>query len=173
MTFEVLPPIPQPDLTALKIERLVVDVDDESITKALEEIADRNIKYEVEDGRAASNGDMVTMDFLGRIDGVAFDGGAAEGATLVIGKGQFIPGFEEGATGIKAGEERVVVHALSRGIVSAASCTFRLTVCELSCRISCLTYCCVIVEPPCSTSPAAAFVRAARSTAAALTPLWR
>ena len=108
MTFEVLPPIPQPDLTALKIERLVADVDDEAVAKALDDIADRNVKYEVEDGRAAGEGDMVTMDFVGRIGGEAFDGGAAEGATLVIGKGQFIPGFEEGATGIKAGEERVV-----------------------------------------------------------------
>jgi trigger factor len=108
MEFEVLPPIPQPDVSALKIERLVADVDDEAINKALADIADRNIKYDVEDGRAASEGDMVTMDFVGRIDGVAFDGGAAESATLVIGKGQFIPGFEEGATGIKAGEERVI-----------------------------------------------------------------
>ena len=56
----------------------------------------------------AADGDMVTMDFLGRIDGEAFDGGSAEGATLVIGKGQFIPGFEEGVAGIKAGEDRVV-----------------------------------------------------------------
>jgi trigger factor len=109
MEFEVLPPIPQPDLTAIKIEKLVADVDDEAVTKALEDIADRNVKYEVEDGRGAEDGDMVTMDFVGRIDGVAFDGGAAEGATLVIGKGQFIPGFEEGAKGIKAGEERIVI----------------------------------------------------------------
>ena len=108
MEFEVLPPIPQPDLSALKLERLVADVDDESISKALEDISDRNMKYDVEDGRAAVEGDMVTMDFTGRIDGEVFEGGSAEGATLVIGKGQFIPGFEEGVAGIKAGEERVV-----------------------------------------------------------------
>ena len=109
MEFEVLPPIPQPDLTAIKIEKLVADVDDEAVSKAIESIADRNVNYEVEDGRAAQDDDMVTMDFVGRIDGVAFDGGAAEGATLVIGKGQFIPGFEEGAKGIKAGEDRIVI----------------------------------------------------------------
>ena len=108
MTFEVLPPIPQPDLSTLKIERLSADVDDAAIDAALENIAERNIKYDVEEGRAAVEGDMVTMDFTGKIDGVAFDGGSAESATLVIGKKQFIPGFEEGATGIKAGEERVI-----------------------------------------------------------------
>jgi trigger factor len=108
MEFEVLPPIPQPDLSAMKIERLVADVDDEAINKALDEIADRNVKYEVEDGRAAVEGDMVTMDFIGRIDGEAFEGGAGEGATLVLGKGQFIPGFEDGVVGVKAGEDRVV-----------------------------------------------------------------
>ncbi|NOT72917.1 MAG: trigger factor [Hyphomicrobium sp.] len=108
MEFEVLPPIPQPDLSALKIERLVADVEDDAVSKALGEIADRNMKYDVEDGRAAVEGDMVTMDFVGRIDGEVFDGGSAESATLVLGKGQFIPGFEDGVTGIKAGEERVV-----------------------------------------------------------------
>ncbi|MEQ1670563.1 MAG: trigger factor [Hyphomicrobium sp.] len=108
MEFEVLPPIPQPDLSALKIERLVADVEDDAVSKALGEIADRNMKYDVEDGRAAVEGDMVTMDFVGRIDGEVFDGGSAESATLVLGKGQFIPGFEDGVTGIKAGDERVV-----------------------------------------------------------------
>ncbi len=108
MTFEVLPPIPQPDLSQVKLERLVADVDEEAVDKAIAEIADRNMKYDVEEGRAATEGDMVTMDFVGRIDGEAFEGGAAEGATLVIGKKQFIPGFEEGVAGIKAGEERVV-----------------------------------------------------------------
>jgi trigger factor len=108
MEFEVLPPIPQPDLSTLKLERLVADVDDESVQKAIADIAERNMKYDVEDGRAAIDGDMVTMDFVGRIDGEAFDGGSAEGATLVLGKGQFIPGFEDGVKGIKAGEERVV-----------------------------------------------------------------
>ncbi len=108
MTFEVLPPIPQPDLSSLKLERLVADVDDEAIAKALEDIAERNVKYEVEEGRAAVEGDMVTMDFTGRIDGETFEGGSGEGASLVLGKGQFIPGFEDGVAGVKAGEDRVV-----------------------------------------------------------------
>ena len=108
MTFEVLPPIPISDLTALKLERVVADVDDEALTKALEQLAERGVTYDVEEGRAAAIGDMVTMDFTGRLNGETFTGGSAEGASLVLGRGQFIPGYEEGLIGIKAGEERTV-----------------------------------------------------------------
>lgn len=108
MSFEVLPPIPQPDLSSIKIERFVADVDDEALNKALEDIAERNMKYDVEEGREAANGDMVTMDFVGKIDGEVFEGGSAENAPLVLGKSQFIPGFEDGLIGVKAGDERTV-----------------------------------------------------------------
>jgi trigger factor len=108
MSFEVLPPIPVTDLKALKIERLVADVDGEALDKALDELAERGITFAPEDGRAAETGDMVTMDFVGRIDGEVFEGGSGEGASLVLGKGQFIPGYEEGLIGVKAGEDRTV-----------------------------------------------------------------
>ena len=108
MTFEVLPPIPQPDLSKIAIERLVAEVDDEALNTALGDIAERNMKYDVEDGREAANGDMVTMDFVGKVDGEVFEGGSAENAPLVLGKGQFIPGFEDGLIGVKAGDERTV-----------------------------------------------------------------
>jgi trigger factor len=108
MDFEVLPPIPVADLTTLKLERLVADVDDSAIDKALADLAERNTSYEPEEGRAAGEGDLVTMNFVGRIDGEVFEGGSGEGASLVIGKKQFIPGFEEGITGLKAGDQKVV-----------------------------------------------------------------
>lgn len=108
MSFEVLPPIPVTDLSALSFERLVSDVEDEAVTEALDELATRNTAFEPEEGRAAEEGDLVTMDFVGRIDGVEFDGGKAEGASLQIGKKQFIPGFEEGVVGMKAGDNRIV-----------------------------------------------------------------
>ncbi len=108
MSFEVLPPIPVMDLGGVKLERLVAEVDDAAIDKALNDLAERNMAFEPEEGRAAADGDLVTMDFKGSIDGEAFDGGSAEGASLTLGKGQFIPGFEEGLTGAKAGESRVV-----------------------------------------------------------------
>lgn len=108
MSFEVLPPIPLADLSTLKLEKLVADVDDEALDKALANLAERNTAYDIEEGRAASEGDLVTLDFVGKIDGEAFEGGSAEGQSLVIGKKQFIPGFEEGVTGLKAGDEKVV-----------------------------------------------------------------
>ena len=108
MSFEVLPPIPVTDLKTLKLERVVADVDGEAVDKALSELAERNTAFAPEDGRTAATGDMATMDFVGRIDGETFDGGAGEGASLVLGKGQFIAGFEDGLIGVKAGEDRVV-----------------------------------------------------------------
>jgi trigger factor len=108
MSFEVLPPIPQPEFSQIKVEKLVADVDDEALNKALADIAERNVKYEVEEGRTAQDGDSVTLGFVGKIDGEAFEGGSAETATIILGKKQFIPGFEEGLVGMKAGEDRVV-----------------------------------------------------------------
>lgn len=108
MSFEVLPPIPVMDLTTLKLEQVTADVDDAAIDKALGEIADRNVSFEPEDGRAAQSGDRVKVDFVGRIDGEAFEGGSGEGMHLVLGSRTFIPGFEEGLTGITAGEERLI-----------------------------------------------------------------
>jgi trigger factor len=98
MDFEVLPPIPVADLTTLKLEQLVADVDDAAVDKALGDLAERNTSYEPEEGRVAGEDDLVTMNFVGRIDG----------ASLVIGKKQFIPGFEEGVVGMKAGDQKVV-----------------------------------------------------------------
>jgi trigger factor len=108
VSFEVLPPIPLADLKSLKLEKLVADVDDAAVSKALTNLAERNTAYDIEEGRAAGEGDLATLDFTGRIDGETFEGGSAEGQNLVIGKKQFIPGFEEGVTGMKAGDEKVI-----------------------------------------------------------------
>jgi trigger factor len=108
ISFEVLPEITVTDLAGIEAERLVADVPDEEIAKALEQIAERNVSYTAEEGRAAEERDQVTIDFVGRIDGTEFEGGKAEDVPLVIGAGGFIPGFEEGLKGAKAGEERLV-----------------------------------------------------------------
>ena len=109
MTFEVLPAIELADFKGLKLERLVADVDAEAIDKAVGQLVERNVTFTPEEGRAAQTGDRVTVDFVGKIDGEAFEGGAAEGAPIVLGQGNFIPGFEEGIAGAKAGEARDVV----------------------------------------------------------------
>lgn len=108
MTFEVLPAIELADFKTLKLERLVAEVDAESVDKAVEELIKRGITFNAEEGRAAEKGDRVTIDFVGKIDGEAFEGGSAEDAPIVLGEGNFIPGFEEGLTGLKAGDERAV-----------------------------------------------------------------
>ena len=108
MSFEVLPKIDLVNFSTLKLEREVVDVDDETIEKAVADLADRNVTFEVEEGRVAAEGDQLKIDFVGSIDGTPFDGGAGEDTDLVIGSGSFIPGFEEQLKGAKAGDERTV-----------------------------------------------------------------
>ena len=110
MTFEVLPAIELADFKGLKLERLVADVDAEADRQgAWASWSTAASRFTPEEGRAAQTGDRVTVDFVGKIDGEAFEGGTAEGARIVLGQGNFIPGFEEGITGAKAGEERDVV----------------------------------------------------------------
>ena len=77
------------------------------VKTSIERLADQQKVYAVEEGRVAEDGDQVLMNFIGRID-EAFDGGAAEGMELVLGSGQFIPGFEEQLIGTKSNEKKTV-----------------------------------------------------------------
>lgn len=108
MSFEVLPAIKLADLSTLQLERLVADVPDDAVDKTLAQLAERNTDFVPEDGRAAVKGDQLTIDFVGSIDGVEFEGGKAEDVPLVLGGGGFIPGFEDGLEGAKAGDDKVV-----------------------------------------------------------------
>jgi len=104
--IEVMPEIGLGDVKGLKAESLPVEMDDEEIEKQLEGIRDRAATWE--DGDAdtqAETGDRVKLDYEGRIGGELFDGGTAQGASLELGSGQFIPGFEEQLVGKKAGDE--------------------------------------------------------------------
>ena len=109
LSCEVMPEIAMPDLAALKIERPTLEAGDAEIDEALNNIAEGNRPtVEVTEKRAAKSGDVVMIDFVGRIDGEAFEGGAAEGHSLELGSNSFIPGFEDGLVGVKAGETRDV-----------------------------------------------------------------
>jgi trigger factor len=108
MSFEVLPEVNLTDFKSLKLERFVVDVDDEQIATALKEISERNQSFTPEEGRKAGEGDRVTIDFKGTIDGVEFERGSGENLSLVLGNANFIPGFEEGLKGVVKGESRDV-----------------------------------------------------------------
>ena len=108
MSYEVIPPINLVELETIEVERLTAEVDDEALNEALEDLAKRNIAYTADEAATADDGDKLKIDFVGKIDGEAFEGGTAEDIDLVIGQGGFIPGFEDGLKGAKAGEEKVV-----------------------------------------------------------------
>lgn len=107
LKYEALPVIEAPDFSGITLEKLVVKADDAAVQEALENLAKNAQNFDDKDG-AAENGDQVTMNFLGKIDGEPFDGGAAEDFPLVLGSGQFIPGFEEQLVGAKTGDEKAV-----------------------------------------------------------------
>ncbi|HEY8352149.1 MAG TPA: trigger factor, partial [Sphingomonadales bacterium] len=109
MSVEIVPEIKVPDFSEIKLERLVADVPDELVDQEIERLAaSRKNFVAAPDGKAAENGDVVVIDFVGKLDGEPFEGGAAEGHSLELGSGSFIPGFEEQLVGVKAGEERVI-----------------------------------------------------------------
>ncbi|MBY4891435.1 trigger factor [Rhodobacteraceae bacterium N5(2021)] len=107
MSYEKLPEIPDVDYKAIKLEKLVVTPSDEEIDEALKNLAENAESFATKKGKAA-DGDQVVFDFVGTVDGEAFEGGSAEDFPLKLGSGQFIPGFEEQLVGVKAGEEKDV-----------------------------------------------------------------
>jgi trigger factor len=107
LSFEVLPKIELMDFGKLALERPVAPVTDADIDSSLDRIRAANLRYKPKDG-AAESGDRLIIDFVGSIDGTPFEGGSAEDAPVILGGGNFIPGFEEGLTGARAGEDREI-----------------------------------------------------------------
>lgn len=101
-TYEQVPEIKPKDYQGLAIERTSATVEESDVDKVIEQIRDQNTDFVVAEGRDAESGDQLLLDFDGSIDGERFDGGKAEGHELVLGSGQFIPGFEEQLIGAKA-----------------------------------------------------------------------
>ncbi|WP_114965367.1 trigger factor [Alkalilacustris brevis] len=109
MSYEALPEIPELDLSGVKLERLAVKADDAAVDEALENLAKSAQNFEDKPKKAkAEDGDQVVLDFVGKVDGEAFEGGAAEDYPLVLGSDSFIPGFEQQLVGVKAGDEKAV-----------------------------------------------------------------
>jgi trigger factor len=107
LAVEVLPEIQPMDFTELKLERLKPEVPEDEVQQALERMAKQQRKSEPVE-RAAETGDVVVIDFKGSVDGKEFPGGSAEGYSLELGTGSFIPGFEDQMVGTKQGETRTV-----------------------------------------------------------------
>ena len=106
LNYETLPEVPEADFGKIKLTRMVTEVDDASVNEALENLAKSANNFEKrKKGSKAKDGDQIVIDFLGKVDDVAFDGGQADDYPLVLGSNSFIPGFEEQLVGAKEGEE--------------------------------------------------------------------
>jgi trigger factor len=103
IAVDVMPDFEPVDVSTLSLKRPVYEPTVKEVDEAVAELAKQNRTYEEKTGKTvkAADGDMVVIDFLGKLDGVPFAGGAAEDAELVLGSGQFIPGFEEQLVGAK------------------------------------------------------------------------
>ncbi|HKH81434.1 MAG TPA: trigger factor [Methylovirgula sp.] len=109
VAVEVLPNFEIGTFDDIEIERLVADIPEEDVDAAINNIAERNRPYAPKEGEAiAEKGDKVTIDFVGTIDGEAFEGGTATDADLVLGAASFIPGFEDQIEGMKLNETRTI-----------------------------------------------------------------
>ena len=110
MSYEALPTIPDVDFKAIDLEKLVAKADEAAVDEALANLAENAQDFKDRKKTAkAKDGDQIVFDFLGKVDGEAFDGGASEDYPLVMGYNSFIPGFEEQLVGVKTGAEKDVV----------------------------------------------------------------
>jgi trigger factor len=108
--LEVMPDFAPVDPRSLSLVRPIYEAPESDVDDAIAELARQHRTYEPKaEGEGAQDGDMVVADFVGRIDGEAFEGGSAQDSQIVIGAGQFIPGFEGQLIGAKGGDE-VTVH---------------------------------------------------------------
>ena len=109
MSYEALPTIPELDFKSIKLNKMTVKADKKSVDEALSNLAETAQDFEDrKKGSKAKDGDQITIDFLGKVDGEAFEGGTAEDYPLVLGSNSFIPGFEKQLLDSKVDQEIVV-----------------------------------------------------------------
>jgi len=109
LAVDVLPTIDPVDFKTLEVERMKVAVDDAQVDNSIKEMANQMAQSEpIKGKRKSKKGDIVVIDFEGKVDGELFEGGAAKDHQLTLGSNQFVPGFEEQLTGIAAGEDVAV-----------------------------------------------------------------
>lgn len=109
VALEVMPNFELADLSDVSLKKLVAKPEESEVDEALQRMAGQSRPFsEREEGAEAQDGDRVTIDFVGRIDGEEFQGGKGEGIDLELGSGSFIPGFEEQLVGAKVGDKRIV-----------------------------------------------------------------
>lgn len=107
--LETLPEIPAPKIEGLKLERLTVEADDAAVDKALEQIVAGQKSFDPAPAKhKAELGDLVIMDYEGKVDGEPFEGGKGEGMSVELGSGRLIPGFEDQLVGVKANDQKTL-----------------------------------------------------------------
>ena len=106
-TIEVFPEIELNGLDDIEIEKLESEILEADVDEMVETVREQRLDYELVE-RAAKEKDKVNMDFEGFVDGEPFEGGKADGADVIIGSGQMIPGFEDGLIGLNLGEEKEI-----------------------------------------------------------------
>ena len=104
--FEVYPEVSVPDLSALEVTRFNAEVGEQEVNNTIDILRKQRATFTADAERAAAKDDRVTVDFVGKIDGVEFEGGKAEDFPFQLGQGRMLPEFEEAASGLKAGEEK-------------------------------------------------------------------
>jgi len=107
VTFEVMPELTLSDMTSAEIEKPVTEITDADVDATIDRIRSQRMDWK-DVKRKSKKEDQVTIDFVGKLDGTAFDGGTGNDVKVVLGAGQFIPDFEKGLNGLKAGEESVI-----------------------------------------------------------------
>jgi trigger factor len=103
-TFEVFPEVALAPVADLSIEKVEAVVEDADVENMIDVLRKQKMNWSEVD-RASADGDRISIDFVGTVDGVKFDGGSASDMPMVLGAGQMIPGFEEKLTGLKKSEE--------------------------------------------------------------------
>ena len=136
VALEVLPVVELPPLDGLALEKLTVPVSDAEVDEQIAKLASGQKTFvPAKKGKKAVDGDQLIIDFAGKVDGVAFDGGTAEDTALELGAGRFIPGFEEQLVGVKAGEEKQIVVTFPADYpaknLAGQAATFDITVKEV------------------------------------------
>ena len=133
--FEVMPEVKIGDLKSVEIQKPICEFDDQSIDKTIEMLRKQRATYTASATKAASNDDKVTIDFVGTVDDVEFEGGKAENYPFVLGQGMMLPDFEAGIVGKKAGDNVSVdvnfpgdYHAEN---LKGKKAIFNITICQV------------------------------------------
>ncbi|RJG47264.1 MULTISPECIES: trigger factor [unclassified Mesorhizobium] len=134
LSYEIIPAIEIKDFSKIAVTRQVFDVPEGEIDDQVKRIAESSRTYEPKTGKAAE-GDRVTIDYVGKIDGTPFNGGTGNDQPLVLGSKEFIPGFEDQLIGAKAGDEKLVTVTFPENYnapeLAGKEATFDVTVKEV------------------------------------------